>query len=97
MFKSQQVRFVGTAEKLEWVAANIIAILYPQADPRNYSNYLGKVPATWKDYKPSMLQMKLEKSLSLPPKNLKINNYELRITKSFTSRDRANTIQSWSA
>lgn len=54
MFESQQVRFVGTPEKLEWVAADIVAILYPQADPHNYSNYLGKVPAIWKDHKPIM-------------------------------------------
>lgn len=54
VFESQEVRFVGTPEKLEWVAADIVAILYPQADSRNYSNYLGKVPATWKDHKPIM-------------------------------------------
>ncbi|MBD6621019.1 hypothetical protein FNW02_36170 [Komarekiella sp. 'clone 1'] len=54
VFESQQVRFVGTAEKLEWVAADIVAILYPQADSRNYSNYLNKVPSEWKDHKPIM-------------------------------------------
>ncbi|MEH1782773.1 MULTISPECIES: BRO family protein [unclassified Nostoc] len=54
VFESQQVRFIGTPEKLEWVAADIVAILYPQADSRNYSNYLGKVPAAWKDHKPIM-------------------------------------------
>jgi prophage antirepressor-like protein len=54
VFESQEVRFVGTPKKLEWVAADIVAILYPQADSRNYSNYLGKVPATWKDHKPIM-------------------------------------------
>ncbi|MEH2293999.1 hypothetical protein [Nostoc sp.] len=32
VFESQQVRFIGTPEKLEWVAADIVAILYPQAD-----------------------------------------------------------------
>ncbi|MCC5633796.1 hypothetical protein LC613_40985 [Nostoc sphaeroides CHAB 2801] len=32
VFESQEVRFVGTPEKLEWVAADIVAILYPQAD-----------------------------------------------------------------
>jgi prophage antirepressor-like protein len=54
VFESQQVRFVGTPEKPEWVAADILAILYPQADSRNYSNYLAKVPTAWKDHKPIM-------------------------------------------
>ncbi|NDJ26059.1 hypothetical protein GS682_31670 [Nostoc sp. B(2019)] len=53
-FESHQVRFVGTAEKLEWVAADIVAILYPQADSRNYSNYLSKVPAALKGHKQIM-------------------------------------------
>jgi prophage antirepressor-like protein len=50
-FEGREVRFVGTTEKLEWVATDIVAILYPQADPRNYSNYLGKVPPAWKGHK----------------------------------------------
>lgn len=54
LFESQEVRFVGTAEKLEWVAADIVAILYPQADSRNYSNYLSKVPTAWKGHKQIM-------------------------------------------
>ncbi|MCC5623980.1 BRO family protein [Nostoc sp. CHAB 5715] len=54
VFESQEVRFVGTPEKPEWVAADIVAILYPRADPRNYSNYLSKVPSAWKDHKPIM-------------------------------------------
>jgi prophage antirepressor-like protein len=53
-FEGREVRFVGTAEKLEWVAADIVAILYPQADSRNYSNYLSKVPAAWKGHKQIM-------------------------------------------
>ncbi|BDA74357.1 hypothetical protein CAL7716_085230 [Calothrix sp. PCC 7716] len=44
-FKSHEVRFVGTAEILEWVAADIIAVLYPNAAPSSYNKYLSKVPA----------------------------------------------------
>jgi len=44
-FESQEVRFVGTVEKPEWVAADIIAILYPEAAPSSYNKYLSKVPA----------------------------------------------------
>lgn len=64
-FEGREVRFVGTAEKLEWVAADIVAILYPQADPRNYSNYLGKVPAHWKDHKPIMTPGGIQKMATL--------------------------------
>ena len=48
IFQNQEIRFVGTADRPEWVAADILAILYPEADPRNYSNYLSKVQAEWK-------------------------------------------------
>lgn len=44
-FESQDVRFVGTPEKLEWVAVDIVAILYPDAEPSSYNKYLNKVPA----------------------------------------------------
>jgi prophage antirepressor-like protein len=54
VFESQHVRFVGTPEKPEWVAADIVAILYPQADSRNYSNYLSKVLTAWKGHKQIM-------------------------------------------
>ncbi len=33
MFNGQEVRFVGTPEKPEWVARDIVAVLYPDADP----------------------------------------------------------------
>ena len=53
-FEGDEVRFVGTAEAPEWVAADIVAILYPEADSRNYSNYLAKVAEPWKGHKPVM-------------------------------------------
>lgn len=54
IFQNHEIRFVGTADRPEWVAADILAILYPEADPRNYSNYLGKVQTEWKNHKPIM-------------------------------------------
>lgn len=47
-FEGHCVRFVGTAEKPEWVAADIIAVLYPESSKENRSNYLKKVPSDWK-------------------------------------------------
>ena len=50
-FERQQVRFVGTAEKPEWIAADLVAILYPSASRASYSKYLSKIPAEWKGKK----------------------------------------------
>ncbi len=50
-FERQEVRFVGTKEKPEWIAADIVAILYPTASRSSYSKYLSKVPSQWKDKK----------------------------------------------
>lgn len=50
-FENQEVRFVGTAEAPEWVAADVIKILYPDS-PKNYrANYLLKIPSHWKGLK----------------------------------------------
>lgn len=54
LFEGQEVRFVGTWENPEWVAADVIAVLYPEADKRNYSNYLLSVPEKWKGHKQIM-------------------------------------------
>lgn len=54
LFQGNEVRFVGTPEVPEWVARDIVSILYPEADPRNYSNYLGKVANDWKGHKEIM-------------------------------------------
>jgi prophage antirepressor-like protein len=53
-FESWEVRFVGTIEAPEWVARDVVAVLYPEADPRNYSNYLDKVAVEWKGHKQVM-------------------------------------------
>lgn len=50
-FESWEIRFVGTAEEPEWVAADIIAVLYPDSRKENLSNYLSKVPGEWKGNK----------------------------------------------
>lgn len=52
--QSWDIRFVGTVDKPEWVAADIVAVLYPEADQRNYSNYLNKVASDWKGHKKIM-------------------------------------------
>jgi prophage antirepressor-like protein len=50
--QSWDIRFVGNAEIPEWVAADIVAVLYPEARRENLSNYLSKVPSEWKGNKP---------------------------------------------
>lgn len=47
-FESREIRFVGTAEAPEWVAADILAILYPKAERSSYNKYLDSVPSEWK-------------------------------------------------
>jgi prophage antirepressor-like protein len=53
-FESREIRFVGTAEAPEWVAADILTVLYPEADSRNYRNYLCKIADEWKGHKKIM-------------------------------------------
>lgn len=51
-FQDQDVRFVGTAETPEWVAADIVNILYPDAiKNKNHSTYLDKIATKWKGSK----------------------------------------------
>jgi prophage antirepressor-like protein len=50
-FEEQEIRFVGTEEKPEWIASDIVAVLYPSAARSSYSKYLGKVPSQWKGKK----------------------------------------------
>ncbi len=50
-FENHDLRFVGTADQPEWVAADVVDILYSKADKRNRRNYLDKVPAEWKGHK----------------------------------------------
>lgn len=51
-FEGCEVRFVGTADVPEWVAADVVAILYPEADRSSYSKYSEKLPSEWKGKKP---------------------------------------------
>ncbi|WP_318722899.1 MULTISPECIES: Bro-N domain-containing protein, partial [unclassified Roseofilum] len=48
MFQGYEVRFVGTPEVPEWVATDVVIILYPNADKRNRRNYLTNIPSEWK-------------------------------------------------
>lgn len=50
-FEGQQVRFVGSDDKPEWVANDVVAILYPEASRDSYRGYLAKVPVDWKGVK----------------------------------------------
>lgn len=47
-FQGSEIRLVGTADKPEWVAADIIAILYPDVRARDRANYLRRIPEEWK-------------------------------------------------
>jgi prophage antirepressor-like protein len=42
------VRLTGSPEAPEWVCADIVAILFPEAKPSEYSNYYAQVPPEWK-------------------------------------------------
>jgi prophage antirepressor-like protein len=50
-FEGQEIRFVGTIEIPEWVAADIVAVLYPEAERSSYNKYLDSVPSEWKGKK----------------------------------------------
>jgi prophage antirepressor-like protein len=50
-FEGQEIRFVGTAEVPEWVGADIVAVLYPEAARSSYGKYLDSVPEEWKGKK----------------------------------------------
>lgn len=51
VFQGHKVRFVGTADKPEWVAADVIAVLYPEAERSSYSKYIENIPSEWKGKK----------------------------------------------
>lgn len=42
------VRVTGTSEAPEWICADVVAILFPEAQPSEYSNYYAQVPPEWK-------------------------------------------------
>jgi hypothetical protein len=50
-FEGLEIRFVGTADDPEWVGADIVAVLYPEAARSSYGKYLDSVPDEWKGKK----------------------------------------------
>ncbi len=46
-----EVRFVGTPDVPEWVAADVVSVLYPESQKTDRSNLLAKVPSQWKGMK----------------------------------------------
>jgi prophage antirepressor-like protein len=42
------IRVVGTSEAPEWVSADVVAVLYPEASPTDYPKYYAQVPPEWK-------------------------------------------------
>lgn len=50
-FEGFHVRFVGTADDPEWVASDVVAILYPEAERSSYNKYVEGVPSEWKGKK----------------------------------------------
>lgn len=50
-FEEYEVRFVGTLDIPEWVGADIVAVLYPDADRSSYNKYLERIPVEWKGKK----------------------------------------------
>lgn len=50
-FEGLEVRFVGTIDVPEWVGADIVAVLYPEAARSSYGKYLDSVPDEWKGKK----------------------------------------------
>ena len=53
-FEGECIRFVGDPNEPECVGADMVAVLHPEADQRNYSNYLAKIPPDWKGHKKIM-------------------------------------------
>lgn len=50
-FEGEEIRFVGDPDKPECVGADMVAVLYPEADRNSYNKYLGTVPSEWKGKK----------------------------------------------
>ena len=48
LFEGQEIRFVGTSEVPEWIGSDVVAILYPEVDPKNRTTYLRGIPSEWK-------------------------------------------------
>jgi len=50
-FEGFEIRFVGTPDLPEWVAADLVTVLYPESQPKDRSSYLKSVPDEWKGKK----------------------------------------------
>ena len=50
-FQGFQIRFVGTPAVPEWVGADVVAVLYPDAERTSYNKYLDGVAVEWKGKK----------------------------------------------
>jgi len=47
-FQGSSIRMVGTADKPEFVGADVVSVLYPDIDPKHRATYLRGVPDEWK-------------------------------------------------
>ncbi|MGH2414351.1 MAG: BRO family protein [Microcystaceae cyanobacterium] len=45
------IRLLGTPEVPEWISSDLVAVLYPEAEPIEYPNYFAQVPPQWKSQK----------------------------------------------
>jgi prophage antirepressor-like protein len=50
-FDGAEIRFVGTVDDPEWVGGDIVAVLYPESQPKDRTNYLKPIPSEWKGMK----------------------------------------------
>lgn len=48
-FMGYKVRFIGTQQNPEWVAGDVICVLYPSAEKQNYNNYFARINDNWKN------------------------------------------------
>lgn len=46
-YQEKEIRFVGTSDTPEWVANDVLDILYPDLDKSNRKNVLKKIPSEW--------------------------------------------------
>ncbi|NEZ67786.1 hypothetical protein D0962_34375 [Leptolyngbyaceae cyanobacterium CCMR0082] len=50
-FQGYQIRHVGTADEPEWVGADVVAVLRPEAEARDRTTYLKGILSEWKGRK----------------------------------------------
>lgn len=47
-FDGEEIRFVGDPDKPECIGADMIAVLYPEAESKQRTTYLRAIPDEWK-------------------------------------------------